>query len=75
MFTWSQIEGKPTPTGDIKTSQLAAWHRKFHKRNINTEIILKLACNFCRRSSVMVYLALYIMPLAIRSPDGEAGGT
>jgi len=23
---------------------------KFHKRNISTEIILKLACNFCRRA-------------------------
>ena len=24
---------------------------KFHKRNISTEIILKLGCNFCRRAT------------------------
>ncbi len=48
---------------------------KFHKRNINTEIILKLGCNFCRRFFGKVYPALHIMSLAIRSPNGRVGGT
>ena len=32
---------------------------KFHKRNISTEIILKLACNFCRRASGKLYSVLH----------------
>ena len=29
---------------------------KFHKRNISMEIILRLGCNFCRRSLVSWYI-------------------
>ncbi len=45
---------------------------KFHKRNISTEIILKLACNFCRRAfGKAVKYAVKMARKAIKEQGGD----